>query len=94
MKNLLMAKLNQVYYEMYSEKLLKEIKNKEKDKEIFGNLSTDDSIHAPQTRGVRAATIQNKRYSKNTGNITTTSLQRDKSSKFDPKDTVRTSSFI
>jgi hypothetical protein len=29
-KNLLMGKLNQVYYEMYSEKLLKEMKNKEK----------------------------------------------------------------
>jgi hypothetical protein len=30
MKNLLMGKLNQVYYEMYSEKLMKEMKNKEK----------------------------------------------------------------
>ena len=30
-KNLLMGKLNQVYYEMYSEKLLKEMKNKEKE---------------------------------------------------------------
>ena len=30
LKNLLMGKLNQVYYEMYTEKLIKEMKNKEK----------------------------------------------------------------
>lgn len=29
-KNLLITKLNQVYYEMYCEKLVKEIKNKKK----------------------------------------------------------------
>lgn len=29
-----------------------------------------------------------------TGNITATSLQRDKNTKIDPKDTVRTSSFM
>ncbi len=32
LKNLLMVKLNQVYYEMYSEKLNKELKNREKEK--------------------------------------------------------------
>jgi len=43
---------------------------------------------------VRAVTLQNKRYGKNTGNTTATSLQRDKNTKIDPKDTVRTSSFM
>ena len=55
-----MGKLNQVYYEMYSEKLIKEMKNRKE--ETSGTVSTDESI--PSVRGNRATTIQNKRYSK------------------------------
>jgi hypothetical protein len=61
-KNLLMGKLNQVYYEMYSEKLLKEMKNKEK--ETSANLSTDESVPATSVRLNRSTTLQNKRYGK------------------------------
>ena len=61
-KNILMGKLNQVYYEMYSEKLIKEMKNYEK-QTSGGNVSTDES-NMGSVRGNRATTLINKRYSK------------------------------
>jgi hypothetical protein len=88
-KNILATKMNQIYYEMYLEKIGKELKS---NKEI--NQSPEKENHSERDKPMRTSMNHISRKINKIGNTTSTSLQRyTNPNKTDQNATVKTAFF-